>query len=117
MSYRQLLLRGLQEDPRSRIDDLFSNVHFPHMPAKCERLAIGVDVDFSPSFGVGRVSMQPGGPGEIPWSVAQMPQSTPNPEGLRSSKIPKPWNPSPTFLDRKPGGTAPCGQAHGWWRR
>ncbi len=48
VSYHQLLLRSLQDDPQSRIDVLFSNVHFLHMPAKCERLAIDVDEEFSP---------------------------------------------------------------------
>ena len=48
VSYHQLLLRSLIDDPQSRIDILFSNVYFLHMPAKCERLEISTDEEFDP---------------------------------------------------------------------
>lgn len=50
VSYHQLLLlllRSLSGDSPTRVDVLFSNVYFLHMPAKCERLEIHATEEFN----------------------------------------------------------------------
>ncbi|GAA3809752.1 hypothetical protein ACFS5L_44410 [Streptomyces phyllanthi] len=46
VSYRQLLLRSLSDSSPARVDVLFSNVAFLHMPTECQRLEIRAGEDF-----------------------------------------------------------------------
>jgi hypothetical protein len=48
VSYRQLLVRSLTEESPTRVDVLFSNVRFMHMPTDWERFEVHEGEGFEP---------------------------------------------------------------------
>lgn len=47
VSYQQLLLRSLTENSPTRVDVLFSNVNFMHIPTNFERFEVHEDEQFT----------------------------------------------------------------------